>query len=152
MKSSNIYSCICIILLFITAFFPYELILAQDQNTIQVNQQDKVTIKQAHDYLTLSLSDSVWLVLSNFNKGLLYCDSIFLKHPDKRYLYKYLGEEKSIMIKSTFSELELDILEQNLRLINKQSNIRINEWIRKDKLDLNLGEVIKGFYIQPMFE
>ncbi len=151
MKTSNIYSGISIVLLFIMAFLPHELILAQDQNAIPVKQQDKGTFSLLQHCPTLPLFDMHPPTLSNYGKGLLYYDWIFLKHQDKTYLFKSPGEEPPIMIKPTYTELELEILNQNLLFINKQSQIQIKEWIRKDKMDLNLGEAIKGFYMKPLF-
>jgi len=151
MKMSAIYSGISIMLLFIMAFLPHEVILAQDQNAIPEKQHDKGTFKLPHFYLTLPLFDTTRTTLSYFGKGLLYYDCILLKQQDKKYLFKYLGEEKPIMIKATFTEAELEILNQNMFFIDKQSQIQIKGWIRKDKWDLNLGEAIRGFYLKPLF-
>ena len=151
MKTSDIYSGISIMLLFIMAFLPHEVILAQDQNAIPVKQQDIGTFNLPQHCLTLLLIDTARPALSNCGKGLWYYERIFLKHQDKTYLFKYPGEETPIMIKATFTELELEILKQNMLFINKQYQIQIKEWIRKDKMDLNLGEAIKGFYIEPIF-
>ena len=151
MKTSDIYSGISIMLFVIMVFLPHELILAQDQNAIPVKQQDKGVFSLPHHCLTLTLFDTVRPTLSTCGKGLLYYDCIFLKFHDKTYLFKYPGEEKPMMIKATFTELELEILKQNLLFIKKEYQIQIKEWIRKDKMDLNLGEAIKGFYIKPVF-
>lgn len=151
MKLSVIHSGISAILLFIMAFLPHGFILAQDQNAIPEKQEDKGTFKLSHHCLTLSLNDTVRPTLSKCGKGLLYYDCIFLKHQGNTYVLKYPGEERPIMRKATYTELELEILKQNLLFIDKQYQIQIKEWIRKDKMDLNLGEVIKGFYMKPVF-
>ena len=57
----------------------------------------------------------------------------------------------NIWVKATFTESDLAILNYNMLFIRKQYQIQIKEWIRQDKWDLNLGEVIKGFYMEPMY-
>lgn len=173
MKSSVIHSGISAMLLFIMAILSHEVILAQDhfysyhffqQKKIQTTQgiwlwvfqnpgkhQDKRTINLPYHDLSTVLKDTVQPTLSNCGKGLLHYDCIFLKHQDKMYLFKYRGEEKPIMVKATFTESDLAILKYNLLFIKKQYQIQIKEWIRQDKLDLNLGEAIKGFYMKPIF-
>jgi len=54
------------------------------------------------------------------------------------------------MVKESFTESDLTVLKYNLLFIEKQYQIQIKEWIRKDKLDWNLGEAIKGFYMKPI--
>ncbi len=151
MKTSSISSGISIILLFIMAFLHHELILAQDQNAIAVKQKDKGSFKLPQHCLTLPLFDTARPTLINCGKGLLYYNCTFLKHKDKTGLFKCIGREKSVMIKASFTEMELEILKQNLLFINKQYQFQIKEWIRKDNWNLNLGEVIKGFYLKPLF-
>jgi len=151
MKTSDIYSGISIMLLFMMTFLPHELILAQDQNAILLKQQDKGTFNLPQHCPTLPHFNTLRPTLSNCGKGLQYYDYIYLKQQDKTYLFKYPGEENPIIIKSTLTELELEILQQNMLFINKQYQIQIKEWIRKEKWDLNLGEAIKGFYMKPVF-
>lgn len=148
MKTSNIISGISILLLFIMSILPLEAILAQDQNAMPEKQQDTETFKLP--YPTLPLFDTVRPTMSNYGKGLMYYDCILLKHQDKTYLFNPTGDEPPIMIKSAFTEMELDILKQNLLFINQEYQTQIKEWIRKGKWDLNLGEAVKGFYMNPI--
>lgn len=151
MKTNGIFSGIPILLLIILAFLPYELILAQDQIGLPVRQEDKGTFKLPKHYLTLTLNDTVRPALINCGKGLSYYECIFLKQEDKTYLFNSQGEETPIIVKASFTELELEILKQNMLFIDEQYKIQIKEWIRKEKMDLNLGEAIKGFYMDPIF-
>ena len=116
-----------------------------------MKQQDNGTFNLRHHCLTLPQFDTVRPTLCNWGKGLLYYDCIFQKHQDKAYSFEYPGEETPFMLEATFTELELEALRQNLLFIDKQSQIQIREWIRKDKMDLNLGEAIKGFYMTPIY-
>ena len=149
MKSSVIHSGISAMLLFIMVFLTHEVILAQDQNPGK--HQDIRTLNLPYYGLSTVLEDTVRLTLSNCGKGLHHYDCIFLKHQGQTYVLKCPGEESPIMRKATYTELELEILNQNLLFINKQYQIQIKEWIRKDRMDLNLGEAIKGFYMKPIF-
>lgn len=148
MKTSNIISGISILLLFIMSILPLESILAQDQNAMPVKQQDTETFKLAQP--TLPLFDTVRPTLNRYGKGLMYYDCILLKHQDKTYLFNPPGEEPPIMIKASLSDLEVEILKQNLLFINEEYQTQIKEWIRKEKWDLNLGEAIKGFNMEPI--
>ena len=150
MKRSGIFPGFSFALFLVIFILPYELILAQDQNAIPLKQQDKGLFKPSQHSLTLPLFDTLRPTLSICGKGLQYYDCIFLKHQDKIYLSNLHAEEKTIMTKATFTEMELEILEQNMLFINKQYQIQIKEWIRKEKMDLNLGEAIKGFYMNPL--
>jgi len=149
MKSSVIHSGISAMLIFIIVILSHEVIRAQDQNPGK--HLNKRTINMSYQGLSMVLKDTVQLRLGICGKGLLYYDSIFLKHQDKMYLFKYRREEKPIMVQTTFTESELSILNYNLLFIEKRYRIQIKEWIRKDKWDLNLGEAIKGFYMKPVF-
>ena len=151
MKTSDIYSCISIVLLFIIAFHQPLVSLAQDQNAIPVKQKDNDTFNLPAHFLTLTLFDTVRPALRNCGEGLLHYDCIFLKHQDKTYLFKNPGEAPPFMVISTFTDLDLEIMKQNLLYINKQNQVLINEWIRKQKIDLNLGEAIRGFYMNPIY-
>jgi len=135
-------------ILFIMVFFSCELIVAQDQNPMK--HLDKKSFNLPYYGLSTVFKDTVRLTLSNCSKGLLHYDCIFLKFQDKTYKYKFRGEEKTIMVKESFTESDLTVLKYNLLFIEKQYQIQIKEWIRKDKLDWNLGEAIKGFYMKPI--
>jgi len=150
MKTSGIYSGISIMLLFIMAFLLHVVIQAQDQDPAE--QQDKWTIDLKVHGLTPVVLDTVRYTMVNYSKGLLHYDSNFNKHQDRFYLSVYRGAEKSVVLRTTISEKDLEILKHNLLFIDKQYQIQIKEWIRKDKLDLNLGEAIKDFYMTPIYK
>ena len=151
MKTSDIFPGISVLLFSIVSFLPHEPTLSQDENSIPVKQQDKGTFNLIQHCLTLPQFDTVRPALINCGKGLSYYECIFLKHEDKTYLFNSQGEDPPIMKKASFTELELEILKQNMLFIDEQYKIQIKEWIRKEKMDLNLGEAIKGFYMDPIF-
>jgi hypothetical protein len=95
--------------------------------------------------------DTLRPALVQCGKGLQYYECICQKLPEKRYAYYNPEKANPAPMKASFSDLELEILNQNLYFINKQYQIQIREWIRRDKMDLNLGEAIKGFYMKPVF-
>lgn len=49
------------------------------------------------------------------------------------------------------SESEINTLIMNERFIERQAVIQIQKQILNDKINLELGELIKGFYMQPPF-
>ena len=81
----------------------------------------------------------------------MYYDWLCQQYQDKRYVYQYPKNDKPLLMRASYTDLELEILNQNLLFIDKQYQIQIREWIRMDKMDLNLGEAIKGFYMKPVF-
>ena len=151
MKTCSKYSCISITLFLVLTFAPGENILAQVQKNIVVKKQcEGLSFLPLH-CLTMPAFDTLRPALVQCGKGLKYYDCICQKRPDKRYAYENQGKENPFTMKASFSDLELEILNQNLLFIDKQYQIQIKEWIRMDKMDLNLGEAIKGFYMKPVF-
>ena len=95
--------------------------------------------------------DTARPAINDIGKSLIYCKCISAKQHDKSSLIKYPDKEAPIMMKATYSELELELLQQNMLFINKQYKKQIKEMIRNEKMDLNLGEAIKDFYLHPIF-
>jgi hypothetical protein len=151
MKIRVIHFSIAILLPFLIIISSYEVLQAQDQNVVLQKEQDKWTFNLPNHGFTSALVDTVRPTLSNFGKGLLHYDGILLKGHDKMYLYQYRMDEKPVLVKGRFSESDLKILERNLLFMEKQYEVQIKEWIRKDKWDLHLGEAIKGFYMKPIY-
>ena len=145
MKSGANHPGISAILFLIMAILSHELILAQDQNS--GNHQNKGTIHQSYHGSSVVFMDTVRPSLSFCGKRLPH---IFMEHREKMYLFKYRGEENPMMKNVTFSESELSILKYNMLLIENQYQLQIKEWMRQDKLDWNLGETIKGYYMTPL--
>ena len=150
MKPKDKYSGISFLLFFIFMFMPYGIVLAQLQNPNPVKHRYDSTSIHSHKTLTMIQFDTVRPTLCTYGKGLPYYEYI-LRNKDRSYYKKGQDDEKPILLKATFTDIELDILKRNLLFINEQYQYQIQEWIRKDKLDLNLGEMIKGFYMQPVF-
>ena len=143
MKTSFVHFGSSILILFSILITAQNVVLAQDQSAMPGNIEDMWTPKLPQDGLTLLIEDMDRPGLIRCGKGLPYYDLIIQKAQDKIDLNEYRKNEKSIMLKAT--------LNNNLLFMNKQSQILIKEWIRKEKLDWNLGEAIKGFYMQPVF-
>lgn len=147
MKLSVTHSGISAIMLFIMMLLSYELILAQDQNPGK-NQDNKTIGLPLHE-LSRGISDPVQPTLNNFGKGLYYYDCILEKQQDKIYSNTSPGDEESIMVKTSLTEMDMENMKYNILFMEEQSQIQLKEWIRKDKWDLNLGEAIKGIYTSP---
>jgi len=125
--------------------------LSGQTTDLPMTAADKKLNIQLDSSLSTLFKDAARPTLSNCGKGLLYYDCILLKHQDKVYLFKSRGEEKPSMVKATFTESDLAILKYNMLFIEKQYQTQIKERIRQDRLDWNLGEMIKGFYMKPVF-
>ena len=142
MKTGRIFSAISFTLISILIFIPFSIGFAQEQGTI--------SLQEVETLLDHSLNfDTVRPGLCAVGKGLMYYNYIILEQEDKTYLLKYQDEEKSLVVKASYSDTELERLSQNLLFMNRQSPMQIREMIRKEKWDLNLGEAIRGFYQTP---
>lgn len=126
-------------------------ILAQDQNESVIKDKDILSAKLQIPPPSVILMDTTRIILGNYGKGIPYYDCRITKYQEKLNLYSKQREGEPLLLKASFSDMELDILNDNLLFIDEQYRIQIQEWIRKDKLDLNLGEAIKGFYMKPVF-
>jgi len=151
MKKSVIHSGILTLMFIIFYLMPNDVTLAQEQTAIQGHQKEEWTLDLPRLGLTSIQMVTVRPTLSNCGKGLLHYDCIFVKDQDRMYIYKYRGDEKPVVVKANFTEADLETLKYNELFIDKQYQIQLKKWIRKEKMDLNLGEVIKGFYMKPIF-
>jgi len=150
MKKSFIHPCIIVsIVTFLN--FPRDFILAQEQVHSQETQESGWIFNLPRRGPVSVLMDTVRPTLGNCGKGLLHYDCILLKDQDMIYVYTYRQDQNTVMLKAAVTEFDLEILRHNKLLIDEQYHIQVREWIRKDRLDLNLGEAIKGFYMQPHF-
>jgi len=135
---------ISVILIVLSILLPMKFVLGQEQNTFPLNETEKL--------LEHSLNfDTARPGLNTVGKGLMYYNYIILEQKNNRYLLKYQEEEKSLVVKASFTDIELEGLKQNLLFMDKQAQFQIREMLRKEKWDLNLGEAIRGFYQTPVF-
>ena len=141
MKTSIFSSAFIFPLLFIFSFFFHNDILPQDKDPP----------RQHYQHYALPQFDIVQVSLRKYGKGVYYYDCLIQQYKDQMNPSSDVGEVSSVLKKPSYSEMDMKMMDQNLLFINKQSQIQIMEWIRKDKWDLNLGEAIKGFYTTPMF-
>ena len=139
------------ILLIILALFQYKAIMGQDQNSIAWKMQDRSVLNLSHQHIEMPKFDLVQPTLISYGKGLMYYEYTYLEPKQYHYSLKDQRKESLIKINATYTEMELEVLKKNLLFINKQYRIQIKEMIRKEKMDLNLGEAIKGFYTKPVF-
>jgi hypothetical protein len=144
-------SSIPFILFVVIAFIHIEAVTGQDVNTLNFRQQDRSQLKLSKQSITIPQLDTVRPTMIKYGKGLMYYKYLYLGQADRGCSNKGRGNDKSVIVKSTYTDIELEILKQNLLFIEDQYQIQIKEWIRKEKLDLNLGEAIKGFYQTPVF-
>ena len=151
MKTSEIKSGIYILLLLILTYLPYGDLSAQDQDTMPLITEDPGAFNIHRFSITLPLFDRVRPTLNNITKGLQYYNYISLSNHSGKRLLSSPEVVHPLMLRATLTDLELENLNENMLFITRQYQIQIKEWIRKDKMDWNLGEAIKGFYTEPVF-
>ena len=151
MKTGSIYSGIIIMLLVMFTFSPQGLVVAQDRNTIPASQDVKIPFTLPLHQPGIQKATAPRLSMNNLGKGLQYYDCILLQNSNKKFLSSKHDHVKSIIVKSAHDELELETFRQNMLFIDKECQTQIKEWMKKEKWDLHLGEVIKGFYQTSVF-
>ena len=107
--------------------------------------RDEIIMKLPKAELKQTIADTVLPTISNSGKGLLSYNKI--SSPDKEKVERQL----TIFSEIGFSETELKILKEQHQLLYKQYHKSLEQMIRAENLDLELGEIIKGFYISPPF-
>ncbi len=149
MKTSVIHFRISTLLLFLVFLPTCNVLLAQDETDIPRTLEDKWALKMQQDFSLLM--DTVYPMLNYDGIGLLHFDSVYLKEIHKIYLIYNLDNENPLLLKATYTELDLENLKKNMLYMNKQYQIQMKVLIRKEKLDWNLGETIKDFYLNPIY-
>lgn len=111
--------------------------------------QENCILKLPKACLQQSINDTVLPTLGNSGNGLVHCKYTMLQADgiDDRSVMQD-GKEPVILLYNSYSEEELKILQEQKRLMEEQFLIEWQKQMRKDKMDLQLGEIIKSFYLQ----
>ncbi len=92
-----------------------------------------------------TIADTVLPTISNSGMGLLSYNKISIRDKEKEC------RQLTIISEIGFTEAELKILREQHRLMNKQYHETLQKMIRDQNMDLQLGEILKDFYITPPF-
>jgi hypothetical protein len=112
-------------------------------------QSDEFIMKLPKAAIRQTIYDTILPTISNSGRGLLHCENLTM--PDDRNHYQLDGNNKLVTREEYFTESELKILREQQFMMDEQYHIDLEKQMRKDNLDLQLGEIIKGFYLQPPF-
>ena len=125
---------------------------SQDELAQASIHQENCILKLPKACLQRSINDTVLPTLGNSGKGLVHCEFILLQTDgtDDRSVMKD-GKEPAVLLYNSYSEEELKILQEQQRLMEEQFLIEWQNQMRKDKMDLQLGEIIKSFYMQSPY-
>jgi len=116
---------------------------SQDEIAQVSIDQETYILKLPKACLKQALNDTVMPTLGNSGNGLIHCESISAKTAGKN--------DRSVMPDKGYTEEEFRALQEQKRLMEEQFLIEWQKQVRKDKMDIQLGEIIKGFYMQPPF-
>jgi len=91
------------------------------------------------------------ITVKEFGKGLQYYKIIVLQKQGGVKMDTWQFVRKSEMGKRAISDAEMYNLRQNMLFIDKKCQSMMKKWVRDERWDLNLGEMIKGYYQKPVF-
>lgn len=125
---------------------------SQDVLALDSIHQENCILKLPKACLQQSINDTVLPTLGNSGNGLVHCEFILLQTDGKAdRCVMQDGKEPVILLYESYSEEELKILQEQKRLMEEQFLIEWQKQMRKDKMDLQLGELIKSFYMQSPY-
>jgi hypothetical protein len=141
-----------LMLTWITIFLNIDLIsFSQEEITRAPFQNDELILKLPKAGLRLTITDTILPVICNSGLGLLNYKCFYLMNNEKDWNYNAQDGRNSTAIREDVSESDLRILKNQQRLMDEQYHYELQQQIRKDKMDLGLGEIIKGFYMKPVY-
>jgi len=114
--------------------------------------QEYCILKLPKACLQQSINDTVLPTLGNSGKGLVHCE--FVSHQTDGIADRSVmqdGKGPIMLLYDSYSDEELKILQEQKRLMEEQYLIEWQKQMRKDKMDLQLGEIIKSFYMQSPY-
>ena len=124
---------------------------AQDQMAMATGTEQQVKMNWPERALTQTLNDTVLPTICNCGKGLLHVDCTLLSENEKVNQLNTSLCKSHLSLIQNLTESEINTLIMQERFIERQAVIQIQKQILDDKIDLQLGELIKGIYMQPPF-
>jgi hypothetical protein len=95
-----------------------------------------------------TLADTILPTICNCGQGLFQYECFDV---NKKKICRHRDESSSNAIQQDYSESEMKIVKEQRRFLEQQSIYEIQQQIRKEKMELGLGEAIKGFYMKPVY-
>jgi uncharacterized membrane protein YfbV (UPF0208 family) len=118
---------------------------SQDEVAQAQVQNEEFTLELPKAGLRHNMADTILPTISNSGLGLVNYEMISVNDIEKE-------ERNMTLIRfEGYTETELKILREQQQEMDEHYHIELQQQIRKDKMDLQLGEIIKDFYVQPPF-
>jgi hypothetical protein len=123
---------------------------SQDEIAMAASLRPQAAMDLPKAELRQTMNDTILPTINNSGHGLLHYDCAYFTGEDKKCGHPKVHSISSTVIMENLSESEIKCLLENERFMERESVNEIQQQIRKDKMDLQLGEIIKGFYMQPV--
>ena len=124
---------------------------SQEENATAPCQNDELILRLQKSGLKLTMCDTVQPTISNSGQGLLVYKCTYIRISEKHDNYYPQTAGRSTVVRVYYDESDSKALRNQMRLIDEKYHYQLKEQKKLKNMDLNLGEVIKGFYIQPPF-
>ena len=111
-------------------------------------REDEAILKVPMTPLQFTLADTILPTISNSGNGLLHYKC--LSENNKKICIRQ-DENNTTAVRLDYDESEIRIVKKQQHFMEQQSIYEIQQQIRKDKMDIGLGEIIQGFYMKPPF-
>jgi len=148
MKNRPSFSVILILAL-ITFFTNIDLnAYAQEEIAIVSHGEDEFTLELPKALVKPMLADTILPTICNCGQGLFQYECFDV---NKKKICRHSDVSASTSIHKDYSDSEMKIVKEQRRFLEQQSINEIQQQIRKEKMELGLGEIIQGFYLKPVF-
>lgn len=130
----------------LTSYSQQEIALATNSIEEEGVSLPKVCLRQ-------TINDTVLPTLCNSGKGLVHCRCFSDK---QKYTSSNAGSvpyrNPLAISERQYSETDWKILQEQQEFMQEQFQIQWQQQLRKEKMDIQLGEIIQGFYMHPPFK
>ena len=136
------------------AFLSIELTsFSQQEIALATNSIEKEGVSLPKVSLRQTINDTVLPTLCNSGKGLVHCKCFSDKQKNTSRNASNVTCRNSLAITAQeYSDSEWKILQEQQDFMQEQFQIQWQQQVRKEKMDLQLGELIQGFYMHPPFK
>ena len=135
-----------VVQIWITVYSLIGIIVYSQDEVAQVQvQNEEFTLELPKAGLVQTIADTILPTISNSGLGLVNYEMISINDIEKE------ERNMTLMRFEGYTETELKALREQQQEMDEHYHIELQQQIRKDKMDLQLGEIIKSFYMQPPF-
>ena len=121
---------------------------AQEEIAMVSDGDDEFILELPKAIVKPTLADTILPTICNCGQGLLQYECF---DENKEKICRNRDVSASTAIHKDYSDSEIKIVNEQRRFMEQQSIYEIQQQIRKDKMELGLGEIIQGFYMKPVY-